>query len=100
MRVFAILPILRHHGGFDPIRRDELQADIAALSAIAAPAILTQLATPVGQAIVTRMVAGYGESAVAGMAVAGRLTPVAFGIIFAMSGALGPIIGRITGRSD
>lgn len=92
--VFAILPILRHHGGFDPIRLDELRADTAALAAIAGPAILTQLATPVGQAIVTRMVAGYGEGAVAGMAVAGRLTPVAFGIIFAMSGALGPIIGQ------
>jgi Na+-driven multidrug efflux pump len=71
-----------------------LRADTAALAAIAGPAILTQLATPVGQAIVTRMVAGYGEGAVAGMAVAGRLTPVAFGIIFAMSGALGPIIGQ------
>lgn len=64
--------------------------------AIAVPAILTQVATPgeVGQAFVTRATSAYGEAAVAGMAIAGRLTPVAFGVIFALSGALGPIIGQ------
>jgi Na+-driven multidrug efflux pump len=38
--------------------------------------------------------AEFGEAAVAGMAIVGRLTPVAFGVIFAMSGAVGPIIGQ------
>jgi Na+-driven multidrug efflux pump len=51
----------------------------------------------VGQAFITRMTAAYGEAAVAGMAIAGRLTPVAFGIIFAMTGAIGPIIGQNVG---
>jgi Na+-driven multidrug efflux pump len=66
------------------------------------PAILTQMATPVGQAIVTRAMSGFGEAAVAGMAIAGRLTPVAFGVIFALSGAIGPIIGQNhgAGRPD
>jgi Na+-driven multidrug efflux pump len=41
--------------------------------------------------------AGYGEAAVAGMAIVGRLTPVAFGVIFALSGAMGPIIGQNLG---
>jgi len=67
------------------------------LFAISGPAILTQLATPVGQAVVTRMVASHGEAAVAGMAIAGRLTPVAFGILFALSGAVGPIFGQNLG---
>jgi len=31
---------------------------------------------------------------VAGMAIVGRLTPVAFALIFALSGAVGPIIGQ------
>ncbi|HMS95438.1 MAG TPA: MATE family efflux transporter, partial [Tabrizicola sp.] len=52
------------------------------------------VATPVGQAFVTRATSAYGEAAVAGMAIAGRLTPVAFGVIFALSGAIGPIIGQ------
>ena len=70
------------------------------LLAIAFPAILTQLATPVGQAWVTRAMAEYGEEAVAGMAIVGRLTPVAFGVIFALSGAVGPIIGQNFGANQ
>jgi putative MATE family efflux protein len=97
LAAFALQPILRHHGGFDPLRWRDLWLDARPLSQIAAPAILTQLATPVGQAFVTRLVAGYGEAAIAGMAIAGRLTPVAFGVIFAMSGAIGPIIGQNLG---
>jgi Na+-driven multidrug efflux pump len=47
-------------------------------------------------------VAGYGEAAVAGFAIASRLTPVAFGVIFALSGAIGPVIGQNfgAGRMD
>lgn len=41
--------------------------------------------------------AAFGEGAVAGMAIAGRLTPLAFGTIFALSGAVGPIIGQNLG---
>jgi Na+-driven multidrug efflux pump len=32
------------------------------------------------------------------MAIVARLTPVAFGVIFALSGAIGPIIGQNFGR--
>lgn len=93
----AIWPIWRHYGGFGAPDRRSVMAAAAPILAISGPAILTQLATPVGQAVVTRMVAGYGEAAVAGMAIAGRLTPVAFGIIFALSGAVGPILGQNLG---
>ncbi|MDZ4391973.1 MATE family efflux transporter [Cypionkella sp.] len=97
MAFFAVMPIMRHYGGFDRLRWADLRPDVRPLLGIAGPAILTQLATPVGQASVTRLVAGYGEAAVAGMAISGRLTPVAFGVIFAMSGAIGPIIGQNLG---
>jgi putative MATE family efflux protein len=93
----AVWPVWRHHGGFAPVSASGLLAAARPLFAISGPAILTQLATPVGQALVTRMVAGYGEAAVAGMAIAGRLTPVAFGMIFALSGAIGPIVGQNLG---
>lgn len=98
----SLLPIIKHHGGFDRPTVAGLQADLRPVYAIAGPAILTQVATPVGQAIVTRMVSGYGEAAVAGMAIVGRLTPVALGVIFALSGAIGPIIGQNygAGRMD
>ena len=61
---------------------------------------MTQLATPVGQAYVTRAMAEFGEAAVAGMAVVSRLTPVAFGVVFALSGAVGPSIGQNAGAQD
>ena len=98
----ALLPIIKHHGGFDRPTRAGLTADLPVVFSIAGPAILTQVATPIGQAVITRMVSGYGPAAVAGIAIAGRLTPVALGIIFALSGAIGPIIGQNygAGRMD
>ena len=92
--ITALIPIYRHYGGLQKPTAVEFRVDFPTIMAIAFPAILTQLATPIGQAYVTRSMAEYGESAVAGMAIVGRLTPVAFGIIFALSGAIGPIIGQ------
>lgn len=97
MAACGIWPILRHHGGFTPFSAEGMADDWKALSRIAGPAVLTQVATPVGQAFVTRLMAPFGEAAVAGMAITGRLTPVALGVIFALSGALGPIIGQNAG---
>ncbi|WP_421853719.1 MATE family efflux transporter [Oricola sp.] len=61
---------------------------------IGSPAVLTQLATPVGNAYVTAQIAEFGDGAVAGWAIVGRLIPVAFGVIFALSGAVGPILAQ------
>ncbi len=92
--VMALRPIVQKYGGFDRPTPGQVVADMGPIRAIAVPAILTQVATPVGQAFVTRATSEFGEAAVAGMAIAGRLTPVAFGVIFALSGAMGPIIGQ------
>ncbi len=90
----SLLPLLRHYGGFTRPTVPTLGADLRPVLTIAVPAVLTQLATPVGQAWVTRSMAEFGEAAVAGMAIVARLTPLAFGVIFALSGAVGPIIGQ------
>ncbi len=98
----ALWPIFRHHGGLVRPTLPQITADLRPVFAIALPAILTQLATPVGQAYVTRAMAEFGEAAVAGMAIVGRLTPLSFAVIFALSGAVGPIIGQNAGaeRAD
>ena len=96
----ALYPIVRHYGGFARPTRTEFSNDFRPIFALALPAILTQLATPVGQAYVTRAMAEFGEEAVAGMAIVGRLIPVAFGTIFALSGAVGPIIGQNYGAGE
>ncbi|GHE99662.1 MATE family efflux transporter [Aliiroseovarius zhejiangensis] len=92
--VMSIYPVLRHHGGLDRPRSVDFKVDFTAIMTIALPAILTQFATPVGQAYVTRAMAKFGEDAVAGMAIVGRLVPVSFAVIFALSGAIGPIVGQ------
>ena len=96
----ALSAIHRFHGGFGQPTLPGLASDFRPVFAIAIPAILTQLATPVGQAYVTRAMAEFGEEAVAGMAIVGRLTPVAFAILFALSGAVGPIIGQNAGAKN
>ena len=44
--------------------------------------------------------ADYGEAAVAGMAIVARIMPVAVGVIFALSGAIGPIMGQNFGAGQ
>ncbi len=61
---------------------------------VGVPAVLTNIATPAGNAYVTAAIAAFGDSAVAGWAVIGRITPVAFGAIYALSGTVGPILGQ------
>ncbi|MDW6024099.1 MATE family efflux transporter [Mesorhizobium sp. BAC0120] len=61
---------------------------------IGLPALATQIATPVGNAFVTAEIARFGDDAVAGWTIIGRIIPVAFGVIFSLSGAVGPIIGQ------
>ena len=77
----------------------EFTAHIRQLLGIAVPAVLTNIATPVGNAYITSAIAPYGDEAVAGWAIIGRLIPVAFGFIFALSGAIGPIIGQNYGAA-
>lgn len=98
--VMALQPILKHYGGFRRPTMPGMLRDLPPIAGIAFPAILTQLATPVGQAIVTRAMAEFGEAAIAGMAIVGRLSPLAFGVIFSLSGAVGPILGQNFGARD
>ena len=71
-----------------------LNRDVAAFAAIAIPAVLTNIATPAGNAYVTAALAPFGDGAVAGWAIIGRIIPVAFGAIYALSGTVGPILGQ------
>ncbi|EEE43722.2 MATE family efflux transporter [Roseibium alexandrii] len=94
LAVFAIWPIFQYYGGLSLPGKSAFMKALPPIAAIAVPAILTQLATPVGQAFVTRSMAEFGEDAVAGMAVVARMSPLAFATIFALSGAVGPIVGQ------
>ncbi len=71
--------------------------DARVLLGIALPAVATQVSTPLGNAYLTRLVAEHGDSAVAGWAVTGRFSALAFAGIFTLSGAVGPILGQNLG---
>ncbi|OJY38115.1 MAG: MATE family efflux transporter [Rhizobiales bacterium 65-9] len=65
-----------------------------AVIAIAGPAVLTNLASPVAIAFVTRTIAQFGDAVIAASAIIDRVVPLAFGGIFALAGAVGPILGQ------
>jgi putative MATE family efflux protein len=94
MALTAVWYILRRYGGFSRLFMAAIGRDLRPIAAIAIPAMLANIAAPLGSAYVIKAVAEFGEAAVAGMAIIGRLTPIAFAMIFAMSGAIGPIIGQ------
>lgn len=94
MMGLALWPAISRYDGFARPNLGQFKRDFRAVRAIAWPAVLTNIATPVGNAVVVREIAQFGTEAVAGMAVIGRLMPVAFSVIFALSGAIGPIIGQ------
>lgn len=83
-----------------PLQTSRLRADARTLFTVAGPAVLTNLATPVGAAFVTHSVAQFGASAVAGQATIERLVPVAFGLIYSLSGAVGPVLAQNLGAKQ
>ncbi|KZL29267.1 MATE family efflux transporter [Pseudovibrio sp. WM33] len=75
-------------------------SDTVDLFKVATPAMLTNIATPAGNAWIIAEMAQFGDGAVAGFAIVGRIIPVAFGALFALSGAVGPIIGQNFGAME
>ena len=84
-------------GVHDMVARPNLAAargDFGPIMGIGVPAILANLATPVGSAYTVRILSDFGQGAIAAGAIIDRVTPVAFGVIFALTGSVGPIIGQ------
>ncbi len=73
---------------------NQIIRDFGSFFTIAIPAVVTQIATPIGNAYVTANIAEFGDDAVAGWAIVGRIIPLAFGAVFALSGAVGPILSQ------
>ena len=69
-------------------------ADLRPMATIAAPAVLTNLAAPVSNLYVMHVFSAFGEPVIAAFAIMDRVTPVGFGVLFALSGSVGPIMGQ------
>lgn len=81
-------------------RLREIIADAKAFLDIAVPAILTNVATPVASLFVYRILAPFGEAAIAASTIIDRVTPVAYGVLFALSAAVGPILAQNLGARE
>lgn len=97
MLLTGLYAVLRTHQLLGRIELAAFAGDSAMFCRVAGPAILANLATPFGAAFVTYFMAQFGPAAVAGQATIERLTPVAFGLVYALSGAIGPIFGQNLG---
>jgi putative MATE family efflux protein len=75
-------------------RLKAILADARPFFAIAIPAILTNIAAPVSNAFFTGVIAQFGDQAIAASAIIDRVTPVAFAGVFALAGAIGPVLGQ------
>jgi putative MATE family efflux protein len=89
--------LLRVHRLLARPSADLLMSTVKPFFAIGVPSVLTQIATPVGNAFVTAAIASFGDSAVAGWAIVGRIIPVAFAALYGLSSAVGPILGQNLG---
>ena len=67
---------------------------------IGVPAIATNLIGPFTAAYITFLIADYGQDAVAGFGVAGRLEALAAMLLFALSGSIGPFVGQNWGAHE
>ncbi|WP_432468332.1 MATE family efflux transporter [Agarivorans sp. Z349TD_8] len=90
----ALSGVVSKHQLISAFRIGGLIDDLRGILKVALPAMMTNVATPMGNAYVTAAIAHFGDAYVAGWAVVGRIMPVAFGMIFSLSGAIGPIVGQ------
>ena len=82
-----------------PLRQRLLALNIPAIVAIAVPAVLTNLTSPLATAYAARQMALFGDDAVAAFAVIIRLVPVGFALLFSLSAAVAPIVGQNAGAA-
>jgi putative MATE family efflux protein len=90
----CFLYLTRAHDLLVVPRIKAILADARPFFAIAIPAILTNIAAPVSNAFFTGVIAQFGDQAIAASAIIDRVTPVAFAGVFALAGAIGPVLGQ------
>ncbi|SBS25105.1 Multidrug export protein MepA [Marinomonas aquimarina] len=88
---YGVVKMHRMLGAFDGA---ECFKDLKPIALIAVPAMLTNMSSPLANAIVMAYAAEFGDHAVAGVAIVGRVIPVVFGGLFALSGAVGPVLAQ------
>lgn len=92
--------VIRVHKMIRPVDRATIWRCLKLLLMIAIPAMITNLAAPVANIYTLGVLATFGDPVLAGFAIIDRIIPIAYGVLFAMSGAVGPIIGQNFGAQQ
>ena len=83
-----------HMVSFNRPDPEELRSSWKDILHVGIPAAGTNAIIPIGAAIVTAMIAGYGPEAVAGFGVASRIESMTLVMYYAMSAIIGPFVGQ------
>jgi putative MATE family efflux protein len=94
MMFYALYFVIKKHDLIAKFNYRKFIGDLHEISSVAVPAILTNISTPIGNAYIIYVLSDFGDESVAGYSIIGRIMPVAFCLVFAISGAVGPIIGQ------
>lgn len=92
--------IFEIHQVIPRINMGKIGGDFVRIAKFSTVAMFTNLASPLGNTLVIMWLAPHGDSVISAWSVWGRLVPVFFGITFALSGAVGPIIGQNYGACN
>jgi Na+-driven multidrug efflux pump len=92
--VVSFLYLTRTHSLLAMPRLKNVMADARPFFAIAVPAILTNIAAPASNAFFTGVMSQFGDQAIAASAIIDRVVPVSFAGVFALAGAIGPVLGQ------
>lgn len=79
---------------FQSLNRGEVFRSFREVLVIGIPASLSRILLPLGGAVVTRMIASFGVSAVAAYGIGHRLEFIALAPLMALSSVLGPFVGQ------
>lgn len=98
----GLVLVKRHIGLSTRVNRRPLALHTARTLRVAFPAMLGNLAMPVGITCLMLVLAGLGASALAGMAVVDRVLQLGYCVFFALPGALVPVLAQNfgAGRDD
>lgn len=87
----------RHHHLLARPSMADIRQFVRPLSDIAGPTVMTNLASPAGSALLLAIVRQFGHEAIAAHTIIDRVVPLAYGVIFALSGSVGPILAQNLG---
>lgn len=92
--------VIRHHWLAFDLQQIKVLPALGSIAKISLPAMLSQLMPGMAALMATRIVAGYGATAIAAWALGTRLETFSIVIILALTMSMPPMLGRMLGARD